>query len=188
MNHSFWKKPWVKNGLTVLIFVIAYLALRPFMQGDVIHGQVPAIQLKSITGGQFDLSNVTEPTLVHLWATWCPICGVTKGSVESVAKDYKVINISTQSGDDEALLNYAQENDMNPAIIINDYDGKLMNLFGAKAVPADFIISPGGEIQFVEVGFTSELGLRLRLWWAGLSSSETNQTAQTDQTIQLESN
>ena len=150
---------------------MVFLALRPYMQGDVIHGQVPAIKLESITGKAIDLSQVTEPTLVHLWATWCPICDLTKGSVESVAKKYRVINIATQSGDDEALLNYAQQNDMNPDIIINDYNGQLMNLFGAKAVPADFIISPGGNITFIEVGFTSELGLRLRLWWAGFSSN-----------------
>ncbi|MBN2865131.1 MAG: redoxin domain-containing protein [Thiotrichales bacterium] len=176
---TFWKKPWVKNVLTVLVFVAAYLTLRPFMQGDVIHGQVPPIELKSISGETFDLSNIQEPTLIHIWATWCPICGVTQGSVESVANDYKVINIATQSGDDQALFDYAKENEMNAAIIVNDFNGKLMSLFGSKAVPADFIIAPGGEIQFVEVGFTSELGLRLRLWWAGLSSSpETEAVAQ----------
>ncbi len=172
-----WQKGWVKNLLTVAVFIIAYLSLRPFMQGEVIHGQVPAIQLESITGEYIDLSQVEQPTLIHLWATWCPICGVTKSSVESVAEDYRVLNIATQSGDDEQLLQYAKDNNMNPALIINDLDGELMTLFGAKAVPADFIISPGGEIKFVEVGFTSEIGLRLRLWWSGLSDSEASSQA-----------
>jgi len=180
-HTKFWKKPWVKNLLTVLVFVAAYLTLRPFMQGDVIHGQVPPIELKSISGETFDLSNIQEPTLVHIWAIWCPICGVTKGSVESVAEDYKVINIATQSGDDQALFEYAKANEMNSTIIVNDVNGKLMSLFGSKAVPADFIIAPGGEIQFVEVGFTSELGLRFRLWWAGLSRSSETETARTEQ-------
>ncbi|MEA3405245.1 MAG: redoxin domain-containing protein [Pseudomonadota bacterium] len=168
-----WQKGWVKNLLTVLIFVIAYLSLRPFMQGEVIHGQIPAIEMETITGEYVSLADIKEPTLVHIWATWCPICDVTKGSVESVAEDYQVINIATQSGDDQALLEYAKLNELNPNIIINDYDGKLMQQFGNKAVPADFIIAPGGQIEFVEVGFTSEIGLRLRLWWASLSSSNT---------------
>jgi thiol-disulfide isomerase/thioredoxin len=163
-----WQRNWFKNTLTVLVFVIAYLSLRPFMQGDVIHGQVPALTLQTLEGQTLDLSQINEPTLIHLWATWCPICKMTRGSVESVAQDYPVINIASQSGDDEQLRDYAQQNAMNPAIIVNDLDGQLMQTFGAKAVPADFIVAPGGEIAFVEVGFTSEIGLRLRLWWAGL--------------------
>ena len=177
---TFWKRNWVKNVLTALVFIAIYLSIRPFMQGDVLHGQVPPIQLQTITGETFDLSNIQEPTLVHIWATWCPICKVTKGSVESVANSYKVVNIATQSGDDQLVLEYAEANEMNPAIIVNDLDGKLMSLFGSKAVPADFIIAPGGEIKFVEVGFTSEIGLRLRLWWAGLSGSDTGSEIKAD--------
>lgn len=169
---TFWKRKWVKNLLTALVFIAIYLSIRPFMQGDVIHGQIPPIKLQTITGETFDLSSVQEPTLVHIWATWCPICKVTKGSVESVAHSYKVVNIATQSGDDQLVLEYAKANEMNPAIIVNDFDGQLMSLFGSKAVPADFIIAPGGEITFIEVGFTSEIGLRLRLWWAGLFGSK----------------
>ncbi|WP_028485915.1 redoxin domain-containing protein [Thiomicrorhabdus chilensis] len=167
-SPTFWQKSWVKNSLTVLVFVIAYLSLRPFMQGDVIQGQVPDIQLESISGETVSLHDLQEPYLIHIWATWCPICDITKGSVESVAEDYRVINIATQSGDDDLLLAYALQNELNPQLIVNDFDGSLMQQFGAKAVPADFIVGPNGQIEFVEVGFTSEIGLRLRLWWAGL--------------------
>ncbi|MDG6777260.1 protein disulfide oxidoreductase [Thiomicrorhabdus sp. zzn3] len=167
-SPRFWQRNWVKNTLTVLIFIGAYLALRPFMQGDVIQGQVPDISVQTLQGETLSLRELEQPALIHIWATWCPICGVTRGSVESVAEDYTVINIATQSGDDDQLLHYAQQHEMNPAIIVNDLDGELMKQFGAKAVPADFILGANGQIEFVEVGFTSELGLRLRLWWAGL--------------------
>ncbi|WP_373017680.1 redoxin domain-containing protein [Thiomicrorhabdus sp.] len=163
-----WKKGWFKNLVTVLIFVLVYLSIRPFMQGDVVQGSVPPLQIQTITGEQIDLKAINQPTLIHIWATWCPICGVSKGGIESIAEDYPVINIATQSGDDEQLLSYAQQNEMKPQIIVNDLDGQILKRFGAKAVPADFIIDANGEIQFVEVGFTTEFGLRLRLWWAGL--------------------
>lgn len=165
---SFWQKNWVKNTLTVGVFVLAFLSLRPFMQGDVVTGQVPDLELQTLQGERIALRELNQPVLIHLWATWCPICDITKGSVESVAEDYRVINIATQSGDDDQLLTYAQQNGLNPAWIVNDLDGQLMRQFGAKAVPADFIVAPNGDIAFVEVGYTSELGLRLRLWWAGL--------------------
>lgn len=173
-SQSFWKKNWVKNSLTGLFFVGLFLLLRPYMQGDVIQGQAPIMQLQSITGKTIDLQALNQqgkPVLIHIWATWCPICDISKGGIESVAKDYAVINIATQSADDDQLLTFAQENEMNPDIIVNDLEGKWLKALGAKAVPADFVIAPNGEIAFIEVGFTTSMGLRLRLWWAGLSSS-----------------
>ncbi len=168
---SWFQKKWLKNSLTVLVFLGIFLLLRAFMQGDVIQGKAPTLQVQTITGNTLDLQALTQqgqPVLVHIWATWCPICDLTKGGVESVAKDYAVINIATQSGSDTELLAFASTNEMNPEIIVNDFDGQWMQIFGAKAVPASFIIAPNGNIAFVEVGFTSAWGLRLRLWWAQL--------------------
>ena len=166
------QKRWVKNSLTALVFIGIFFILRSFMQGEVIHGQAPIMKVQTITGKTLDLQALNQqgkPVLIHIWATWCPICDLTKGGVESVANDYAVINLATQSGSDDELLTFAKANEMNPELIVNDFDGKWMQLFGAKAVPASFIIAPNGEIAFIEVGFTSAWGLRLRLWWAGFS-------------------
>lgn len=144
------------------------------MQGEVIEGKAPLMQVTSINGKTLDLQALNQqgkPVLIHIWATWCPICDISKGGIESVAKDYAVINIATQSADDEQLLDYAKKHDMNPDFIVNDLEGKWLKTFGAKAVPADFIVSQNGEISFVEVGYTTPWGLRLRLWWAELTHS-----------------
>jgi thiol-disulfide isomerase/thioredoxin len=170
-TQSFWKKNWVKNSLTGLFFVGVFLLLRPYMQGDVVEGQAPIMQVQSITGKTLDLQALNQqgkPVLIHIWATWCPICDLSKGGIESVAKDYAVINIATQSADDDQLLTFAKDNEMNPDIIVNDLEGKWLKTLGAKAVPADFVIAPNGEIAFIEVGFTTSMGLRLRLWWTAL--------------------
>lgn len=169
-----WQKNWFKNLMTVVLFIAIYLAIRPFMQGDVVQGKAPQMSVTSITGKNIDLQQLNQqgqPVLVHIWATWCPICEVSKGGIESVAEDYAVINIATQSADDEQLLAYAKQHDMNPDIIVNDLEGQWLKTFGAKAVPADFVIDTQGNIAFVEVGFTTAWGLRLRLWWASLTDS-----------------
>lgn len=171
---SFWQKNWVKNLLTVIVFIAIYLALRPFFQGDVIEGKAPVMRLESITGEKIDLQALNaqgQPVLIHIWATWCPICKFTNDNVESISKDYAVINIATQSGDNQTLLDYAAQNQLTPDLIVNDYDGKWMQAFGAKAVPADFIVNSQGDIEFIEVGYSSELGLRLRLWWSSLTNT-----------------
>jgi hypothetical protein len=56
-----------------------------------------------------------------------------------------------------------QENDLQFPVML-DESGQLASQFGLKGVPASFILSPGGEIIFVETGYTTELGLRVRMW------------------------
>lgn len=172
---SIWKRGWMKNLLTVVLFIAIFMAMRPFMQGDVIQGQAPTLKLETLNGNTLDLQAMNaqgEPVLIHIWATWCPICTFSRDGIENIAADHKVISIATQSGDDEQLLEYANEHQMNTALIVNDLDGTIAKQFGAKAVPADFVIAPNGNIEFVEVGVTSSIGLRLRLWWAGLQNGE----------------
>lgn len=163
--YAFLQKNWVQNILWLIAFIAIFLLIRPFMQGDVIEGTVPEIETTSITGEKISLSDLKgQPVLIHFWATWCPICKLSADGIEEVSTSYPVINIATQSGSDEELIKFALENNMNTANILNDEDGSLMELFGAKAVPASFIIGPDGKIEFIEVGFSTGFGLKLRLW------------------------
>lgn len=52
-----------------------------------------------------------------------------------------------------------------------DPAAEILRRYGLAGVPAFIVIDPAGDIRFVAVGYTSELGLRLRLWWAGRASS-----------------
>ncbi len=163
--RPFLKRNWVQNSLWLAGFLALYLLVRPFMQGDVATGPAPEIKTVSITGKPIELSTLKgQPVVVHLWATWCPVCELEHGNIESLAKDYKVINIATQSGSNDEILAYAKAHDMNPNNIVNDKSGDLMARYGAKAVPATFLIGKEGNIQFIEVGYTTTLGLKLRLW------------------------
>jgi peroxiredoxin len=164
---ALWQNKWINNGVWLMGFLVIYLTLRPFMQGDVVKDIAPNFSATTLAGEQIQLSDFQgEAVLIHFWATWCPICEFSRDGIEKVAQDYQVISIATQSGDNAALLAYAQQHEMNPALIVNDADGALFNLYGARAVPADFIINANGEVAFVEVGLSSSWGMRARLWWA----------------------
>ncbi len=106
--------------------------------------------------------------MIHFWATWCPVCTVENDNIQAVAEDYKVLNIAIQSGSDDDIRKYAEENNLKLDNIINDQSGSLSRLFGVKGTPSSFFVNTEGRIQFVEVGYTTTLGYRLRLWWAGL--------------------
>ncbi len=70
-----------------------------------------------------------------------------------------------QSGDAHEVLSYLDERGVNFPVIVDEY-GKIAQRFGVSRVPASFIIDSQGAIAFTEVGYTSNWGLRLRLWLA----------------------
>jgi len=165
-NHPFYKRPWVNNGLWILGAFVVYMLLRPIMQGDVIQGKVPNLALTTLTGQIIHLQDIKQPTLIEIWATWCPICRTMNDSIVNISKDHPVISIATQSDSERPLKRIVEKRGLSPKMVIDDHDGTLLKRFGARAVPASFIVDAKGNIRFVEVGYTSEWGLRLRLWLA----------------------
>ena len=72
-----------------------------------------------------------------------------------------------QSGDVAAVRRTLAQRGLNWPTVI-DADGALAARYGFRAVPAFVAIDPAGRISATSVGYTSEIGMRLRLWWARL--------------------
>jgi len=160
------KKRWVKWTLEILFFVVLYLALRGYMQRNMISGQAPDIQATTIEQQAFSLhATDKKPILIHFWATWCGICKLEEDSIDRLSNDYHVMTIAMQSGSDDEIKTYLQEHDLNFKVI-NDEDGAFVERYGVVGVPASFIVNSKNEIVASEVGYTTPWGLRLRLWMA----------------------
>ena len=156
---------WV---LELSIIIIVLLAVRLWMQRDVVSGIAPNISAVTLKGQHFDLyKDKRRPMLVHFWATWCPVCKLEQSNIENTAKDHPVITIAMQSGNNDELSEFMQAEKLSFAVI-NDESGMLSRSYNIRGVPVSFIIDKENKIEFVEVGYTTELGLRMRLWWAGL--------------------
>ena len=107
--------------------------------------------------------------LVHFWATWCPICSAEQDSITAIAQDRpNTITVAMQSGSDAKVATHLTEQGLQFRVL-NDPDGLIASAWGVHAVPASFIIGSDGQIRFVEVGYTTALGLRLRLWLADIA-------------------
>jgi len=160
------KKRWVKWTLEILFFVLLYLALRGYMQRNMISGQAPDIQATTIAQQGFNLhASNAKPMLVHFWATWCGICKLEQDSIDALSKDYHVITIAMQSGSDDEVKTYLKDHDLKFKVI-NDIDGIFVDRYGVSGVPASFVVNSKNQIVASEVGYTTPWGLRLRLWLA----------------------
>jgi hypothetical protein len=48
-----------------------------------------------------------------------------------------------------------------------DPRGEMARALGFQSVPAFVVVDGQGQLRGATVGYTTELGMRLRLWWAG---------------------
>jgi len=148
-----------------LFFILVFIGLlQAFMQRDMRSGFVPDLPLKTIRGEDSTSLIVNKPAIIYFWGSWCGICATIQSTISEVLKDYSGITIALRSGDDKEVLNYLQNNQLDWHVI-NDNDGAVAQEFGVNAVPAVFIVAPDGKISFVTLGYVTEVGLRIRLWW-----------------------
>jgi thiol-disulfide isomerase/thioredoxin len=156
----------VKIVLEVLLLLLVYLGVRTYMQWQLVSGPVPPLQSATLDGGRFDVATTRKgPLLIHFWASWCPICHLEQNSIQSISRDYPVITVAMNSGEALEVEHFLQQQGLDFSVI-NDPDGEIARRFGVTGVPVSFIVNARNEIRFAERGYTTEWGLRLRLWLA----------------------
>ena len=128
-------------------------------------GTPPAISQQTISGQDVMQLIKRGPAIVYFWAEWCGVCNMMQQPLSEVSKDYPVLTVAVKSGDEQNVQNYLNENALNWKVL-NDPLGKIAEKYLARGVPSVFFLNQQGEIVLTASGYTSEIGLRLRLWLA----------------------
>ena len=161
------KRHWLRWLLEIALLVLVFLAVQAWLTRDAPRGAAPEIRGILLDGSPITLSSLQgQPVLLHFWAAWCPICGLEQGSIDAIAQDHRVLTIAIDEGPAEAVSTYLREAGVDyPVLHDPGYD--TARNYAIRGVPTSFILDPDGNIRFVEQGYTTGIGLRLRLWWAG---------------------
>ncbi|WKJ91563.1 protein disulfide oxidoreductase [Methylomonas montana] len=154
--------------LAFYIFAALFIFAGQFLVNqDLVNGTPPAI-VQTTLANENAMQRISKgPAVLYFWAEWCGICRSMQGTVSEVLRDYPGVTVAVRSGDDAKLESYLRDKQLQWPVI-NDQDGSIGQRYGIKGVPALFFINAAGDIVFTTVGFTSEWGLRARLWLAGL--------------------
>ena len=155
-------------GKDLALLLGAVVAIHLFQTRGVPSGAAPAIESVGLDGSKLSLAQYRgKPVLVHFWATWCGVCKQEEPGIIDFAKDHPVLSVAVQSGDFDKVAAYAQAHHL-PYPVVTDPSGQFSDAYGVHAFPTSVILDGEGRVKFAEVGYTSELGLRARLWLAGL--------------------
>lgn len=161
---------WPGLLLQLALIVFVFIAISFWQTRFAAKGEAPAFNGKLLNGQEISLSNYYgKPLLIHFWATWCPACKFSHSlistlSEESANSNYQVLTIAIWSGSEKEVSQYMDKENLHFPVLV-DQDGSLTKLYGVRGVPSNFIIDSTGNIRFVQQGYTSERGIRMRLWW-----------------------
>ncbi|WP_455210117.1 protein disulfide oxidoreductase [Kaarinaea lacus] len=157
----------VKLVLEIALIFLVFVAIKTYMQRNLVEGVAPPVQGTLLSGQNISLQAYKgQPVLLHFWATWCPVCKLEQNSIDAISKDHSVITIAMNSGNEQEIRTFLKEHHLTFPVLV-DENSIIARQFGVQGVPTSFIISPDGNIAFTEVGYTTNWGLRLRLWLAG---------------------
>lgn len=153
----------------LLIFVIV-MAVQAWQTRDVAHGELPNFTVlladgRYTTFDEWRAEHANGAMALYFWAEWCPICSAVQGSIDDIAQDWPVLSVAMQSGDAAAVRKLLDDEGLAWHTVV-DQHGRLAADMRIPGVPAMLIIDGRGQIRFSEIGYSTEAGLRMRLWWA----------------------
>jgi len=162
-------KKILKELITTALFVfIAANTINYFRAPKLASEKLPSIKQTLISGQTFNTKEYEgKPLMIHFWATWCPVCKAEASNIESVSKEYNVVTIAIKSGNESEIQAYLQARDLHFQTV-NDTVGYYANAFKVTLFPTTFIYDKEGNLRFSEVGYTSTLMLKLKMWYLSL--------------------
>jgi len=160
-------KKYIKEIITFLIFVmIISNVISLYKSRNLNKEALVQVNLTLITSKKYKFTD-DKPILIHYWATWCPICKVEAQNIQKISKYYNVLTIAVKSGSNNDIQRYMNENELN-FNVYNDDNGFFAQKSKIAVYPTTFIYDKNKNLLFSEVGYTSTVGLWIRMWWAGL--------------------
>ncbi len=166
-----WLTDWRSHAGTLLLILAVGWGVNAWQTRHIPSGPAPAFSAP-LAGAPTEISldawraqHPGRAVALHVWAEWCPICRMEEGSVSAVQQDWPVLTIAMRSGDAARVARELNARGL-PWLTAVDADGSLAARYGLKAVPAFIVLDADGHIRHAAVGYTTEAGMRLRLWLA----------------------
>jgi thiol-disulfide isomerase/thioredoxin len=168
------RRRWPRWVAEIVLVAVLVFGIQWWQGRDVPRGLAPAFAAPMAGGSSGSLAEwrAAHPgrTIgLYFWAEWCPICKMQEGSIDALRADWPVFTVAMQSGDAATVAKALKVRGLDWPTAI-DPDGSVAARYGLHGVPALVVVDDRGEIRSVMVGYTTLLGMRLRMWWATLGA------------------
>ncbi len=157
---------WLKEiVIFITIIVVIGLGADLWRSQSMASGFAPQLIRYTVQGEDINLIAMSQdkPVMVYFWATWCAACSSVSPSVNYLSEDYQVVTVALTSGKSQRIKQYLNTKNYEFSVI-NDPKGTISREWGVSVTPTIFIIDKG-KITSITTGFTSPIGMWLRLFF-----------------------
>jgi thiol-disulfide isomerase/thioredoxin len=122
--------------------------------------RIPELQVQNFSGHAQPLHD-GRPTLINLWATWCPPCRREMPALVAGAQRYPDIRfVLVNQGEDQATVGAAASQWRIPeALLALDQDSAVSTALGVRGFPTTLIVAADGRILARHTGEVSGASL-----------------------------
>ncbi len=157
-------KHYFKELLFFTLFITIFANVLSLYKAQEINRSELSLTPTKLINNTLYTPNTDKPLMVHIWATWCPICKIEADNINRVSKYYEVISIAVDSGTDYEIHKYLQEHALDYRVI-NDNKNVISDKLNIEVFPTTLIYDKNQKLVFSEVGYTSSFGLFIRMLW-----------------------
>lgn len=162
------KRRWLRLVINLAVPLGFLLLLQAWQGRATLRGLAPDIGGLTTSGQSLHLSDFRGgPVALHFWGSWCGVCRAEQPTIVAFSANHPVVTVAAYSGSREEVASYLTEHPIGAPTLV-DPSGTLARRFGVTSYPTTFVLDEEGRIQYTSLGFSSELGLRFRMWLAGL--------------------
>ena len=164
-----WQRWLIDLGLVIGVLVVAQLwHRRNLTPAD--GRPAPQVILHTLEGKPVTLADYRGKSVqLHFWATWCSVCKVEYGALnslhDSLDDDQALLAIVADGKDPAMVQRYAKEHGLRYEILLGNREA--LEAFGVSSFPTNFWVTPDGTLTGQDVGMSTRWGMRARMSCAG---------------------
>lgn len=125
---------------------------------------ITPVTLPTLSGGHAVLGpDASRNTLVYFFAPWCSICRLSIGNLDSVnERDIQIFVVALDYATVDEVSEFASAVGLEREVLLGNAD--LRALFKVQAFPSYYILNSDFTVTSRDMGYTTALGLRRRVW------------------------
>ncbi len=159
-----WRKPLAAAlGTAGMVWLLGALSLSMMSEEG---GQLPPLAVQSLEGQTVQLASFQgKPTVVNLWATWCPPCRREMPVLREAQAQRQDINFVflNQGESPERVRSFLASQNLPLRNVLLDVHGRAGTELGHRALPTTLFYDAQGRLVDTRVGELSQASLSQRL-------------------------
>ncbi len=146
-----------------VLWAVSWWRTRDLLPDD---APAPALSLPTLTGEAVSLEDARgRPTVLYFFAPWCTVCDLASSNLVAL-RDARpeaglaIYAVALSYEDPAEVRRFATEHALNVPVLLGD--AATASAWRVSAFPTFYVLDADGRVTSRTVGYTTELGLRLR--------------------------